>query len=136
VTSDIGKIPLQERAEWVSASQVEMLGTRDDWDAIIFPTKTVGRDVKAPATTRCGGCYDVFPDGPRVRDAVLGSRRRDWSITRSPRSQKCSISLRVSATTNLATVSLPSDLRVCRSAFRALSTTSSAIPMSSRYFPV
>jgi hypothetical protein len=62
VTSDIGKIPLQERAEWVSASQVEMLGTRDDWDAIVFPMKAIGRGVNI-----------VFPDGPRVRDAVLGS---------------------------------------------------------------
>ena len=34
---------LQERAEWVSASQVEMLGTRDDWDALIFPMKAIGR---------------------------------------------------------------------------------------------
>jgi hypothetical protein len=62
VTSDIGKIPLQERAEWVSASQVEMLGTRDDWDAIIFPMKAIGRGVNI-----------VFPDGDRMRDAVLGS---------------------------------------------------------------
>lgn len=62
VTSDIGRIPLQERAEWVSASQVEMLGTRDDWDAIIFPMKAIGRGVNI-----------VFPDGDRVRDAVLGS---------------------------------------------------------------
>ena len=62
VTSDIAKIPLQERAEWVSASQVEMLGTRDDWDAIIFPMKAIGRGVNI-----------VFPDGDRVRDAVLGS---------------------------------------------------------------
>lgn len=62
VTSDIAKIPLQERAEWLSASQVEMLGTRDDWDAIVFPMKAIGRGVNI-----------VFPDGERVRDAVLGS---------------------------------------------------------------
>jgi hypothetical protein len=62
VTSDIRKIPSQERAEWVSASQVEMLGTRDDWDAIVFPMKAIGRGVNI-----------VFPDGPRVRDAVLGT---------------------------------------------------------------
>jgi hypothetical protein len=62
VAQDIGRIPIQERAEWVSASQVEMLGTRDDWDAIVFPMKAIGRGVNI-----------VFPDGPRVRDAVLGT---------------------------------------------------------------
>jgi hypothetical protein len=62
VAQDIGRIPLQERAEWVSASQVEMLGTREDWDAIVFPMKAIGRGVNI-----------VFPDGPRVRDAVLGT---------------------------------------------------------------
>jgi hypothetical protein len=45
VTSDIRKIPSSERSEWVSASQVEMLGTRDDWDAIVFPMKAIGRGV-------------------------------------------------------------------------------------------
>jgi hypothetical protein len=62
VTSDIRNIPLQERGEWVAASQVEMLGTRDDWDAIVFPMKAIGRGVNI-----------VFPDGQRVRDAVLGT---------------------------------------------------------------
>jgi hypothetical protein len=62
VTSDIRKIPSSERSEWVSASQVEMLGTRDDWDAIVFPMKAIGRGVNI-----------VFADGPRVRDAVLGT---------------------------------------------------------------
>jgi hypothetical protein len=62
VTSNIRKIPSQERAEWVSASQVEMLGAREDWDALVFPMKAIGRGVNI-----------VFPDGPRVRDAVLGT---------------------------------------------------------------
>ncbi|WGS20180.1 MULTISPECIES: hypothetical protein [unclassified Bradyrhizobium] len=62
VTSDIRNVPSQERAEWVSASQVEMLGTRDDWDALVFPMKAIGRGVNI-----------VFPDGSRVRDAVLGN---------------------------------------------------------------
>lgn len=62
VTSDIRKIPSSERGEWVSASQVETLGARDDWDALVFPMKAIGRGVNI-----------VFADGPRVRDAVLGS---------------------------------------------------------------
>jgi hypothetical protein len=62
VTSDIRKVPSAERSEWVSASQVETLGTRDDWDAIVFPMKAIGRGVNI-----------VFADGPRVRDAVLGN---------------------------------------------------------------
>jgi hypothetical protein len=62
VTSDIRKIPSAERSEWVSASQVETLGTRDDWDAIVFPMKAIGRGVNI-----------VFADGHRVRDAVLGN---------------------------------------------------------------
>lgn len=62
VTSDIRKIPSSERSEWVSASQVELLGTRDDWDAIVFPMKAIGRGVNI-----------VFADGPRVRDAILGT---------------------------------------------------------------
>lgn len=62
VTSDIRKIPSAERAEWVSAIQVETLGTRDDWDVLVFPMKAIGRGVNI-----------VFPDGPRVRDAVLGT---------------------------------------------------------------
>jgi hypothetical protein len=62
VTPDIRKIPSSERAEWVSASQVETLGTRDDWDALVFPMKAIGRGVNI-----------VFADGDRVRDAVLGN---------------------------------------------------------------
>jgi hypothetical protein len=62
VTSDIRKVPSSERGEWVAASQVETLGARDDWDALVFPMKAIGRGVNI-----------VFADGPRVRDAVLGS---------------------------------------------------------------
>ncbi|MBX9679821.1 MAG: hypothetical protein K2X38_13750 [Gemmataceae bacterium] len=62
VTSDIRKVPTAERAEWVAAGQVEMLGVRDDWDALVFPMKAIGRGVNI-----------VFPDGPRVRDAVIGT---------------------------------------------------------------
>lgn len=62
VTADIRKVPSSERGEWVSASQVETLGARDDWDALVFPMKAIGRGVNI-----------VFADGPRVRDAVLGN---------------------------------------------------------------
>jgi len=61
VTSDVRKVPVGT-SEWVSASQVEMLGTRDDWDALVFPMKAIGRGVNI-----------VFADGPRVRDAVIGT---------------------------------------------------------------
>lgn len=62
VSADVSKIPASERSQWVSASQVEMLGARDDWDAIVFPMKAIGRGVNI-----------VFTDGDRVRDAVLGN---------------------------------------------------------------
>jgi hypothetical protein len=62
VTFDIRKVPTSERSEWVAAGQVEMLGIRDDWDALVFPMKAIGRGVNI-----------VFPDGPRVRDAVIGT---------------------------------------------------------------
>jgi hypothetical protein len=62
VTSDIRKIPISERAEWVAASQVETLGSREDWDALVFPMKAIGRGVNI-----------VFADGPRVRDAAIGT---------------------------------------------------------------
>jgi hypothetical protein len=62
VTADIRDIPSIERAEWLTASQVEGLGARDDWDAIIFPMRAIGRGVNI-----------VFPDGPRVRDAAIGT---------------------------------------------------------------
>jgi hypothetical protein len=62
VTSDIREIPASERAEWVAAGQVESLGGRDDWDALVFPMKAIGRGVNI-----------VFHDGPRVRDAVIGT---------------------------------------------------------------
>jgi hypothetical protein len=62
VALDIRKVPSAERSEWVSASQVETLGTRDDWDALVFPMKAIGRGVNI-----------VFADGPRIRDAVLGN---------------------------------------------------------------
>jgi hypothetical protein len=62
VTADIRKVPPSERAEWVAASQVEALGSRDDWDALVFPMKAIGRGVNI-----------VFPDGDRVRDAVIGN---------------------------------------------------------------
>ena len=62
VTPNIRDIPLTDRSEWVAASQVEGLGARDDWDAIVFPMKAIGRGVNI-----------VFPDGPRARDAVIGT---------------------------------------------------------------
>ncbi|MEH2474515.1 hypothetical protein V1281_004302 [Nitrobacteraceae bacterium AZCC 2161] len=62
VTADIRSIPASERAEWVAAGQVEALGARDDWDALVFPMKAIGRGVNI-----------VFPDGDRVRDAVIGN---------------------------------------------------------------
>jgi hypothetical protein len=49
VTSDIRKVSSSERGEWVSASQVETLGARDDWDALVFPMKAIGRGVNIAA---------------------------------------------------------------------------------------
>ncbi|MGF6430868.1 MULTISPECIES: pPIWI_RE_Z domain-containing protein [Bradyrhizobium] len=55
-------IPGSELGEWVTASQVEALGARDDWDAVVFPMRAIGRGVNI-----------VYPDGPRKRDAVIGT---------------------------------------------------------------
>lgn len=37
VVDQIEDIPFSEAGEWVTASQVERLGARDDWDAVVFP---------------------------------------------------------------------------------------------------
>lgn len=62
VTNEIREIPTGDRGEWVTVGQVEALGGRDDWDALVFPMKAIGRGVNI-----------VFPDGEFVRDAVLGT---------------------------------------------------------------
>jgi hypothetical protein len=49
-------------ADWLVASQVETIGARSDWDAIVFPMKAISRGVNI-----------VFPDGPRQRQAVIGT---------------------------------------------------------------
>jgi hypothetical protein len=62
VVDQVEDIPAAEHGEWVTASQVEGLGARDDWDAVVFPMKAIGRGVNI-----------VYPDGPRKRDAVIGT---------------------------------------------------------------
>ncbi|MGQ0681617.1 MULTISPECIES: hypothetical protein [Bradyrhizobium] len=62
VVDQIEDIPFSEAGEWVTASQVERLGARDDWDAVVFPMRAIGRGVNI-----------VYPDGPRKRDAAIGT---------------------------------------------------------------
>lgn len=54
--------PEVNEGDWVSAAQVERLSARDNWDAIIFPMKALARGVNI-----------VFEEGPRTRDALLGT---------------------------------------------------------------
>lgn len=62
VVDRVEDVPSSETGEWVTASQVEGLGARDDWDAVVFPMRAIGRGVNI-----------VYPDGPRKRDAVIGT---------------------------------------------------------------
>jgi hypothetical protein len=62
VVDQIEDVPSSETSEWATASQVERLGSRDDWDAVVFPMRAIGRGVNI-----------VYPDGPRKRDAVIGT---------------------------------------------------------------
>ncbi len=56
------RVPQNAGTDWVVASQVEHIGGRDDWDAIVFPMKSLSRGVNI-----------VFPSGPRRNDAVIGT---------------------------------------------------------------
>ncbi len=56
------QIPNGNSGDWVVASQVETIGRRDDWDAIVFPMRALSRGVNI-----------VFPAGPNKNDAVLGT---------------------------------------------------------------
>lgn len=56
------RVPKGSGTDWVVASQVEHIGGRDDWDAIVFPMKSLSRGVNI-----------VFPHGPRRNDAVIGT---------------------------------------------------------------
>lgn len=54
--------PELNEGDWVTTAQVERLSARDNWDVIIFPMKALARGVNI-----------VFEDGPRRRDALLGT---------------------------------------------------------------
>lgn len=54
--------PELNEGDWVTAAQVERLSARDNWDVIVFPMKALARGVNI-----------VFEDGPRRRDALLGT---------------------------------------------------------------
>ncbi|MDJ0388290.1 hypothetical protein QMO56_09205 [Roseomonas sp. E05] len=56
------EIPERSEGDWVTAAQVERLGLRDDWDALVFPMKSLSRGVNI-----------VFERGPRRRDALIGT---------------------------------------------------------------
>ncbi|MEQ8319344.1 MAG: hypothetical protein RH946_03705 [Rhodospirillales bacterium] len=56
------RVPKGAGADWVVASQVEHIGGREDWDAIVFPMKSLSRGVNI-----------VFPSGTRRNDAVIGT---------------------------------------------------------------
>ena len=54
--------PERNDGDWITAAQVERLGLRDDWCALLFPMKALARGVNI-----------VFERGPRRRDALLGT---------------------------------------------------------------
>ncbi|KQN04856.1 hypothetical protein ASE85_07670 [Sphingobium sp. Leaf26] len=54
--------PERNEGDWVTAAQVERLSLRDNWDVLVFPMKALARGVNI-----------VFEDGPRRRDALLGT---------------------------------------------------------------
>ena len=56
------QIPEHNEGDWITASQVERIGLRDDWCALVFPMKALARGVNI-----------VFERGPRRRDALLGT---------------------------------------------------------------
>jgi hypothetical protein len=58
----INRIPRGSEGDWVTASQVERLGMRNDWDFIVFPMKSIARGVNV-----------VFEKGSRVKDALIGT---------------------------------------------------------------
>ncbi len=62
VIAVIDKIPDRNDGDWITASQVERIGLRDDWCALVFPMKALSRGVNI-----------VFERGPRRRDALLGT---------------------------------------------------------------
>ena len=54
--------PERNEGDWITAAQVERIGLRDDWCALVFPMKALARGVNI-----------VFEHGPRRRDALLGT---------------------------------------------------------------
>jgi hypothetical protein len=62
VVGVIDKPPSSNEGDWITAAQVERLGDRGGWDAIVFPMKALARGVNI-----------VFTAGPRQRDAMLGT---------------------------------------------------------------
>ncbi len=62
VVAVIDQMPPGNEGDWITAAQVERLGLRDDWDALVFPMKALARGVNI-----------VFEQGPRRRDALLGT---------------------------------------------------------------
>lgn len=56
------QMPERNEGDWITASQVERIGLRDDWCALVFPMKALSRGVNI-----------VFERGPRQRDALLGT---------------------------------------------------------------
>ncbi|MXP63907.1 hypothetical protein E0493_11180 [Roseomonas sp. M0104] len=54
--------PPGQAGDWVTTAQVERLGSRGDWVAMVFPMRSLARGVNI-----------VFEDGPRRRDAILGT---------------------------------------------------------------
>jgi len=56
------EMPERNDGDWITAAQVERVGLRDDWCALVFPMRALSRGVNI-----------VFERGPRRRDALLGT---------------------------------------------------------------
>ncbi len=62
VVAVVNQTPPGNEGDWITAAQVERLGLREDWDVLVFPLKALARGVNI-----------VFEQGPRRRDALLGT---------------------------------------------------------------
>jgi hypothetical protein len=62
VVAVVNQTPPGNEGDWITSAQVERLGQRDNWDVLVFPLKALARGVNI-----------VFEQGPRRRDALLGT---------------------------------------------------------------
>lgn len=101
VVAVVDQTPSSNEGDWITAAQVERLGLRDNWDVLVFPMKALARGVNI-----------VFEQGPRRRDALLGTL---VFLTRPhPATESLDLvaGLAGAGTLNFDTAPLPTDTRL------------------------